>query len=149
MRALMFVVFLVPAAASAGDVTGVWEISSLGGDRRVEVWHDGDEVTAYRVLYPEFEGERYKLEHLFRGRVSGSTIEGEIMVKEEGMRAFDPLRSFRGRIEKNGTITLDGLPMKRTGEKLTSKPPKTRKKKRRVRRGPKMSFVVLSMREVA
>jgi len=148
MRAFVIVLFLVPAVANAGDVTGVWEISSLGGDRRVEVWQEGDELTAYRVLNPEFEGERYKLEHLFRGRISGSEIDGEILVKEEGMRAFDPLRSFRGRIEKNGTVTLDGLPMKRTGEKLTSTPPKTRTKKRRVRRGPKMSFVILSMREV-
>lgn len=140
MRVFLIVSFLLPATASA-DATGVWEISSLGGDRRVEIWQEGDELVAYRVLYPEFDGERYKLEHLFRGHISGKNVEGELLVKEEGMRAFDPLRSFRGRIEADGTITLDGLPMKKTGDKLTSQPPKTGTKKRRVRRGSKMSAV--------
>ncbi len=148
MRVLAMVLFLAPAAVRA-DATGVWEISSLGGDRRVEIWQTGDQLVAYRVLYPKFEGERYKLEHLFRGRISGGRVEGELLVKEEGMRSFDPLRSFRGRLEADGTLTLDGLPMKKTREQLTSKPPTTGKQKRRVRRGPKMSGVLpLWTREV-
>jgi hypothetical protein len=141
--AVYFATLLLPVA-TAGDLSGVWEISSLGGDRRVDMWQKGDQLVAYRVLYPEFEGERYKLEHLFRGTISGNEVEGELLVREEGMRTFDSLRGFRGRVEGE-TIILDGLPLNKRSDKVTSQPPQTKRKKRRVRRGSRMSAVAVRL----
>ncbi|OGQ89960.1 MAG: hypothetical protein A2289_15260 [Deltaproteobacteria bacterium RIFOXYA12_FULL_58_15] len=129
---------LQSAVAEAVELTGVWEISSLGGDRRVEIWHDGEQLTAYRVLWPEFEGERYKLEHVFRGKITGTDLSGKLLVKEDGMPNFDDLRAFDGRVDDDSKITLDGMPLRRTDEKLSSEPPQLTPAKRRSLRGPKM-----------
>lgn len=131
-----------PAAQAAEDLTGVWEIGSLGADRRVEIWQEGDRFVAYRVLYPEFEGESYKLEHLFRGKIDGDQIEGTMFVREEGMRNFENLRSFIGSIESADKLMLDGLPVDRQAEKLTGKPPQLKPKKRRSRGAPKTSALM-------
>jgi hypothetical protein len=131
-----------PTALAAEDLTGVWEIGSLGADRRVEIWQDGDKFIAYRVLYPEFEGERYKLEHIFRGKIDSGQIEGTLFVREEGMRKFENLRAFIGSIESADKLMLDGLPVDRQAEQLTSKPPQLKPKKRRSRGAAKTSALM-------
>ena len=89
----------VPTEARAGDdLSGVFEIGSLGADRRVEVWLADGKFTAYRVLWPEFEGSRYKLEHVFVGKREGDEIEGYLWVREEGMPVFEKLRAFVGSV---------------------------------------------------
>ncbi|MEK7704475.1 MAG: hypothetical protein AAB426_05905 [Myxococcota bacterium] len=125
------------AALAADDLSGVWEVESLGSDRRVEVWQDGDEIIAYRVMYPEFEGERYKLEHLLRGKISGTRIAGQLFVREEGVPEFDSLRPFYGRIDGDTKVLLDGLPIGKTVEKLNGEPPTRQKKGKRSGRSPK------------
>jgi hypothetical protein len=128
------------APVAAFELTGVWEISSLGADRRVEIWQDDSQLIAYRVLWPEFEGETYKLEHVFRARIRDNDIDGDLWVREEGMRNFDNLRPFVGRVDGKGRITLDGLPLTRTGD-LSSKPPVLKAKKRRVRRKAELGML--------
>jgi hypothetical protein len=84
------------------------------------------------------------LEHLFRGTISGNEVEGELLVREEGMRTFDSLRAFRGRVEGE-TIILDGLPLNKRSDKVTSQPPQTKRKKGRVRRGSRMSALTVRL----
>ncbi len=139
MSAMLFGVPL--DAAPGSDLTGVWEIRSLRGDRKVLIWQSGNQITAYRVMYPEFEGERYKLENLYRGKITGTKIEGEMLVREEGMRSFENLRSFDGSVDSNGRITLDGMPVEKLDEKLTSKPPRLEPEKRRSSQMPKVTVV--------
>ena len=95
------------------SLAGDWEIQSMGGDRKVSISQKGERLTAYRVMWPEFEGEKYKLEHMYKGRVTGKAIEGDLLVREEGMKNYDVLRPFKGSIEGDGKLVLDGLPMAR------------------------------------
>ncbi|MEE8410124.1 MAG: CDC27 family protein [Myxococcota bacterium] len=114
-------------AFAATDLTGDWEVQSMGGDRAVEIQQKGKKIVAHRVLWPEFEGEKYKLEHLYRGTIRGDKIRGELLVKEDELPDYEVLRAFRGKIKSNATIVLDGLPMKRTGgAKAAAQPPETR-----------------------
>lgn len=122
----------LPAVAlAANELTGVWQIMSLGADRRVEIWQDGDAITAYRVMYPEFDGEKYKLEHVLRGTVNGNALQGRLLVREEDVSELDDLRPFFGRIDGANKILLDGLPLEKTGEALTTEPPGVPKKGKR------------------
>ncbi len=131
----------VPARAQADDdLSGVFEIASLGADRRVEVWLADGKFTAYRVLHPEFQGERYKLEHLFIGKREGAQIKGHLWVREEGMPDFEKLRAFVGSVESGDKLMLDGLPIDRQAEELSGEPPTLKPKKRRRRGMPKTSI---------
>jgi hypothetical protein len=107
---------LVPLLAAAQvDLAGLWEIQSMGADRQVEVKVQGAKLVAHRVMWPEFEGEKYKLEHLYRGVIKGGNITGQLLVKEEELPDFEVLRDFTGSIDGGGRFTLDGMPMKRKG----------------------------------
>lgn len=108
--------------AAAGELTGKWEIQSMGGDRNVTLKHQGKKITLYRVLWPEFEGEKYKLEHLYRGRIRGTKIKGQLLVKEDELPDWEVLRPFAGSISSNDSIIIDGLPMKRLGKGIGAMP---------------------------
>lgn len=115
------------AAVSATDLSGSWEIQSMGADRNVVIQQKGSKVVAHRLMWPEFEGKKYKLEHLYRGRLSGRGIRGQLLVREEELPAFEVLRSFSGSVQRDGTIILDGLPLKRSGKGVRlKKPPKVK-----------------------
>lgn len=116
-------ILLVPRLAAAVDLAGTWEIQAMGGDRTVDVQQRGNTLIAHRVMWPTFEGKKYKLEHLFRGTISGRSIAGDLLVKEEGFADYEILRKFDGSIASNDRITLDGNPMKRAGGKAASAPP--------------------------
>jgi len=105
----------IAVAAPAGPFSGAWEVQSMGADRAVTIKHKGNKLTLHRVLWPEFEGERYKLEHLYRGIVQGESVSGELLVREDGVGKWEVLRPFTGTLSGPDTITIDGLPMKRTG----------------------------------
>ena len=92
---------------------GLWRIKTLGQFRDVQIKQTGAAFSAYRVLWPDFEGEKYKLEHLYRGRIAGGTIKGQLFVKEEGFAGYEPLRPFQGAIQSGGIIILDGMPLAR------------------------------------
>ena len=108
---------LLPAVAlAAPDLSGTWEVQSMGGDREVRIEQQGNKVMAHRILWPEFEGQKYKLEHLYRGQLSDNKIVGDLLVKEDEVPTFEVLRTFTGNVTSDQKITLDGLPMKRTGK---------------------------------
>ncbi|MEO0460170.1 MAG: hypothetical protein AAF219_04955 [Myxococcota bacterium] len=93
---MMFTALLLLAAPS--DLTGPWEIRSLGADHLVQVEHEGDSILVHRVLYPEFEGDRYRLDHLFRGTIKGTEISGSLLVKEDELPDFEvPSSVYRHR----------------------------------------------------
>ena len=130
------------------DLSGNWEIQSLGAFRDVVIRHTGNNVFAYRVMWPEFRGKPYKLEHLYRGTISGNDIHGKLFVKEVGLSKFDPLRDFQASIEPNGELIWDGLPCKRVDKpsdpslklpKEMEEPKPTKKK--RANEAPSLLFV--------
>ena len=85
----------------------------MGADREVTIQHKAGKIVAHRVMWPEVDGEKYKLEHLYRGTVAGNAIKGELLVKEPELKDFEVLRDFTGSVSPSGELTLDGLPMKR------------------------------------
>ncbi len=127
------------AWAAGSDLSGKWEIQSLGSDRALDVQQKGQKFVAHRVMWPEFDGEKYKLEHLYRGTINGSTIKGELLVKEEELPKFEVLRDFTGQIGSDGKIVLDGLPIKRTDGKGGGAPPDAGTNEKRASEAPAMS----------
>lgn len=112
--AIVAVVIMTSAAsAKMPTLSGKWRIRSLGDFRNVTLTHKGRKLEAHRVLWPEFQGERYQLEHLYRGRIQGNSICGELHVREDGKGKFESLRPFTGSIETDGTVILDGMPLRR------------------------------------
>jgi hypothetical protein len=107
---------LWPAAALAAELSGSWEVQTMGGDRVVQIEQKGNKIVAHRVMWPEFEGKKYKLEHLYRGQLSGNKLDGDLLVKEDELPSFEVLRTFTGNVTSDDKITIDGLPMKRTGK---------------------------------
>jgi len=119
--------FGVASVGLASDYSGKWELQSLGGDRNFNIEHKGKKLLAHRVMWPEFEGEKYKLEHLYRGKIKGNKIIGQLLVKEDELPEFEVLRNFTGSISNDSKILLDGLPLKRIGKASGAAPeaPKT------------------------
>src|SRR4051794_1649760 len=115
MRMLMIGAFtlLAARAAWAVDLSGKWEVQAMGSDREMVVQQKGAKLVAHRVLWPEVDGKKYKLEHLYRGTITAGQIKGELLVKEEELPDFEVLRAFSGSISGEGQIVLDGLPLKR------------------------------------
>src|SRR5689334_9431212 len=116
---LLFPTLLLAYAGSAAaqDLTGTWEVQSLGSDRAMTIEQKGKKIVAHRVLWPEFEGEKYKLEHLYRGTLEadGKSIKGQLLVKEDQLPDWEVLRAFTGKINSADDANIDGLPIKRTG----------------------------------
>ena len=118
----------VPPAIAARDYNGEWSYQALNaGDTNFKVEHKGDQITFYRVLNPEFEGKRYKLEHMYKGTITNNQIRGKMWVREEGMADFEVLRPFSGEIQGNTRMVMDELPLKRVGQVLKEEePPESR-----------------------
>ena len=116
-------VLLLPGLAVAADLGGTWEIQTMGADREVQIRQRDGTIVVHRVMWPVFEGEKYKLEHLYRGRIDGTTIRGDLLVKEEGASKYEILRPFEGSIRSSDEITLDGMTMRRTRDGGASPPP--------------------------
>ncbi len=116
-RTTLLAVFLItPQVFAAGSLSGSWELQSMGGDRDFTLEQKGKRLVAHRVMWPSFEGEKYKLEHLYRGKIKGDKIVGQLLVREEDVPKFEVLRNFVGRVEGGTKILLDGLPLKRMGK---------------------------------
>lgn len=115
---------LIVAASvvAAPSLSGQWEVQSMGADRKIKLQQKGNKLVAHRVMWPTFEGEKYKLEHLYRGTITGKKISGQLLVKEEDLPEYEVLRGFKGSIGSNNKIILDGLPMKRIGKAKGSTP---------------------------
>lgn len=120
VTALSLALSAPPAAAE--NLSGRWELQSLGADRQLKLVQRGNKLTAYRVMWPEFEGKRYKLEHLYRGRIKGKALRGKLMVKEPDLPRFEKLRRFKGELTSHKAIVLDGMPLRR----ISSAPPTPR-----------------------
>ncbi|MBW1810101.1 MAG: hypothetical protein JRJ87_18030 [Deltaproteobacteria bacterium] len=126
--------------------SGEWSYQALNaGDTSFKVEQSGSKITFYRVMFPEFEGERYKLEHMYRGKITGKKIEGKLFVREEGMPEFELLRIFGGEIRGNDKMLMDDMPLKRIGgqvvkeaEAPTKTPEKSKYAKVIINRGSKV-----------
>jgi len=103
------------AALSATDLTGAWEVQTMGGDREIKIEQRGAKVVAHRILWPEYEGKKYKLEHLYRGTLNGANIVGQLLVKEEETADFEVLRDFAATVSGASALVFDALPLKRVG----------------------------------
>lgn len=113
---------LFASVAMAGSYTGEWEYQALNsGDTNFKVEHSGGGITFYRVMFPEYQGSRFKLEHIYRGKLSGKRIHGDLFVREEGMAEFEKLRPFDGKVVTADKLKMDDLPLERIGR--SSMPP--------------------------
>lgn len=113
--AMGVVIILCSATTSAApNLSGVWKVQSLRGGE-ITLRHTGRKITAYRVMYPTFEGKKYKLEHLYRGTIKTGKMAGRLLVKEPELADFENLRAFSGTITSANSVTLDGMPLSRAG----------------------------------
>lgn len=128
------VITLVTTAllTQAPDLNGIWEIQSLGSDRAVRIEMQGDQIVVHRVMYPTFEGESYRLDHLYRGTLNGQTIRGKLLVKDDELPDFEVLRGFDGSL-KDERLVIDGMPLERVenaeGDEVAMLPIRPRKLK--------------------
>lgn len=97
---------------AASPTPGRWECQSMGADTDATVSVRGDEVVVYRAMYPEFEGKSYKLEHLFRLKLAGSKLSGQLFVRDDPKSGFAPLRAIEGVLVSDAELTLDGVPFR-------------------------------------
>jgi len=131
-NAAILAIFLALAwaapALAARNYNGEWSYQALNaGDTNFKVEHKGNQITFYRVLHPEFEGKHYKLEHMYKGTLSGSQIRGKMWVREEGMAEFEFLRAFSGEVQSDNRMVMDELPLKRVGKVIKEEePPESR-----------------------
>ncbi len=121
---LVLVLGLVGATdAHAADLAGAWQVQSMGSDRALSIEQQGERVVIHRVMWPQFEGQRYRLEHLYRGTIEGTKVRGDLLVKEEGLAEFEVLRTFDGIIRSPDAMVLDGMSVERT-DNVTKPAPK-------------------------
>ncbi len=99
--------------AAATDFSGPWELQTMGADRELIVEQRGQELTIHRVMWPEFEGRRYKLEHLYRGKLEDRKITGNLLVREQGQKKYELLRKFEGEVDDEDGLSIDGIKLKR------------------------------------
>jgi hypothetical protein len=84
----------------------------MGADTDATVSVRGDEVVIYRAMFPEFEGKSYKLEHLFRLKLSGTKLTGQMFVRDDPKEGFTPLRPIEGVLVSDTELNLDGTPFR-------------------------------------
>jgi hypothetical protein len=98
---------------SAGDLSGMWELQAIGQDgTAIQVENDADVIVLYRVMHPDFEGEKYTLEHLYKGRIINGKISGNLLVRDDPKGQFENLRSFDGQVKSDTYLIVDDLPLK-------------------------------------
>src|SRR4051812_22975464 len=99
---------IIAPPAQAGDLSGMWELQAIGQDgTSITVDNEGDVLTLYRVMWPEFEGQKYKLEHLYKGRVIGTKVSGSLLVRDDPKGQFETLRSFDGQVQSDTYLIID------------------------------------------
>jgi hypothetical protein len=101
---------------AAVDLSGSWEVQTMGSDREIKIEQRGAKIVAHRILWPEFEGKKYRLEHLYRGTMTGNSVTGQLLVKDEDASDFDVLRNFSASVTSADVLVFDDLPVKRVGQ---------------------------------
>jgi len=91
---------------------GRWECQSMGADTDATLSVRGDELVIYRAMYPEFEGKSYKLEHLFKLKLSGTKLSGQLWVRDDPKDEFTPLRAIEGELISEAELELDHIPFR-------------------------------------
>lgn len=120
---LFLAVSMMPAVGLAvDDFSGDWEIQAMGADTKVSLQQQNGQLIVHREMWPEFEKERYKLEHMYRGKIDGTDISGQLLVREDGKGKFEVLRPFRGRVISSSTLDIDSHQLKRIGATDASRP---------------------------
>ena len=84
----------------------------MGADTDANVSVRGDDVVVYRAMYPEFEGKSYKLEHLFRLKLTGTKLVGQLFVRDDPKDEFAALRPIEGVVISEGELKLDDVPFR-------------------------------------
>lgn len=139
----LFAVGLGASSAFAADLSGMWELQAIGQDgTSLQIEQKGDKVMIYRVMYPEFEGEKYKLEHLYRGNLIGKNLSGSLLVRDDPSAPFETLRPFDGLVKMDTYIVVDDLPLKLVkagGGPLPVKVPEPKQRKKRGADTPPLS----------
>lgn len=134
MRSFAAVSLLVLSAASAhaADLSGTWELQAIGQDgTKIQIENKDDVIVLYRVMNPEFEGEKYTLEHLYKGRVNNGKISGNLLVRDDPKLDFENLRSFDGQVKSEKYLIVDDLPLKLIQSGKVAVPDGAPKKKKR------------------
>lgn len=107
--------------AQAADLSGDWTYQALNSsDTNFRVEQKAGEINLYRILYPEFEGKHYKLEHWYKGALKAQVINGKMFVREEGMTDFEFLRPFVGKMTSEEKMVVDDLPLRRSPKESPS-----------------------------
>lgn len=134
---------LVSLPVFAADLSGMWELQAIGQDgTSLQIEQKGDKVMIYRVMYPEFEGEKYKLEHLYRGNLIGKNLSGSLLVRDDPKAPFETLRPFDGIVKMDNYIVVDDLPLKLVkagSDPLPVKLPEPKQRKKRGADSPPLS----------
>jgi hypothetical protein len=110
MRPVNLALLLLPSLLAAAPTPGRWECQSMGADTDATVSVRGDQVVIYRAMFPEFEGKSYKLEHLFRLKLTGTKLSGQLLVRDDPKSDFTPLRAIEGELLSETELQLDGTP---------------------------------------
>lgn len=122
---MRWTLLLVTSLLAPADLTGTYELQSMGADRELTVKQRGNKLVAHRVMWPEFQGEKYKLEHLYRGFINGKAVKGKLLVREDEVPEYEVLRDFTAVINDDGSLIFDGMPLKRIGEARGGDPSET------------------------
>ena len=112
-------VTLAWAQPAAATLSGQWRLMELGSGASVTVVQRGNRVKIRRTLEIERGGDSFALQHLYKGKLSGTVISGRLFVKQGKQRRFHFLRDFEGTLQNDDSLLLDGYRLKRQIEQAT------------------------------
>jgi hypothetical protein len=106
MKYLMLVFFFtLTASLFSESYIGDWKINTIGSGNKATISQTENEISIFRIIKQNFEGEEYILYHLMKGNLNDDKL--KLYVKEDKLDKFEYLRDVSFKKNDINTLKID------------------------------------------
>ncbi len=110
MKTFIMVIMFLSVHLFAYNFSGDWELSTMGGNKKVQIKQTDTKIEMFRTITQDFDGKPYTIQHLITGNINSKQTESQynLYVKDEELPEFELLRTIPFKIINEKELEIDG-----------------------------------------
>ncbi len=102
---IMVIFFSLTTILLSNSYIGDWKVNTMGSGNKATISQNKNEISVFRIIKQEFEGEQYILYHLMKGNINGKKL--KLFVKEDKLDKFEYLRDVTFKKDNINSLKID------------------------------------------
>jgi len=103
---LIVILFLLTINLFSNNYIGEWKINTMGAGNSASISQNKKQISVFRIIKQQFEGEEYILYHLMKGNLNDKKL--KLYVKEDKLDKFEYLRDVSFEKKNLNELKIDG-----------------------------------------